>query len=155
MRLLKLRNSHDDSHGPFENLIKSEKKRGIIGKVKFLTKKNNEKFDGAEQQPSPYESDGSPVFDSDGSSNESTTSSGSSSSGRIHNIESRLENGSGTLTSLPQTKPRLDTVQRSWSHVSWNRSFKRWSFKTNTTKQETSTIHSAPFITVWPHKPLF
>ncbi|KAJ1415936.1 hypothetical protein SESBI_17776 [Sesbania bispinosa] len=88
-------------------------------KVKYLTslgKKNNgNKFDQTEQT-SPYESDGSPVFDSDDSSNVSTTSSGSSKSdgGGIHNVDSsRL-----TFLTSGETKTRLDTLQRSRSQLS-------------------------------------
>ena len=131
---MKLRNSHDDS---------ATKTPGIIGRVKNLTsltnKEKNKKFDQAEQ-PSPYESDGSPVFDSDDSSNGSSTSSGSSSSsGRTHNA------GSERFTSS-ETKTRLDnTVSRSWSQLSRNRSFKGLSFKTTTTKRESSITHSSPF----------
>ncbi|XP_061341050.1 uncharacterized protein LOC133287447 [Gastrolobium bilobum] len=148
-RLLKLRNSHDDdSPGHFESLVQSQKKHGIIGRVKkylaSLTKKNNDKFDHAEQ-PSPYESDGSPVFDSDDSSNESTTSSGSGSGGygRNHNAGLRLTIGSERFTSSG-TKTRLDTVQKNWSQLPLNRSFKGWNFKTDTSKQETLTTHSGP-----------
>ncbi|XP_027356402.1 uncharacterized protein LOC113865828 [Abrus precatorius] len=145
MRLLKLRDSNDDSAttGPFENWVEPEKKHGIIGKVKCLTslgKKNNGKFDEAEQT-SPYESDGSPVFDSDDSSNESTTSSGSSKSSGIHNAGSRLTIGSERFTSS-ETKSCLDTVQRSWSQLSHNRSFKEWKNpKTSTNRLETQTTY--------------
>ncbi|KAK7283087.1 hypothetical protein RIF29_12361 [Crotalaria pallida] len=151
MKLLKLGNSHDDSQGPFENLVGSEKKRGIIGKVKFftnlnLTKKNNNGKVDHSGQLSPYESDGSPVFDSDDSSNDSTTSSGSSSSsgGRIHKTGSRLKIGSERYTSSVQKKTPLDTVQRNWSQLSWNRSIKKWNFKSTTTKQETLATQSGP-----------
>lgn len=142
LRLLKLRSSDDDLPEPFENSVQSHKKNGIIGKVKYLTsgaKKTNGKFDEAER---PYDdSDGSPVFDSDDSLNESTTSSGSDSisknSGNIYNAES-------SRLALPssETRTRLDTLQRSWSQSSRNRSFKGW---TNTSKQETLTTYQGPF----------
>ncbi|KAE9603705.1 hypothetical protein Lalb_Chr11g0063711 [Lupinus albus] len=147
LKLSKVGNSHYESQGP---LVKSEKKRGIIGKVKFftnLTKKNNEKFD----ELSPYESDESPIFDSDDSPNDSTTSSGSgsgSSNGScriIHKRGSRLTKGSERFMSSLQTKTPLDTVQWNWPYLPWNRSFNKWSFKTTTTKQQTLTTHSSPF----------
>lgn len=142
---MRLRSCDDDL--PFENWVKSEKKRGIIGKVKYLTslgKKNNgNKFDQTEQT-SPYESDGSPVFDSDDSSNVSTTSSGSSKSdgGGIHNLESsRL-----TFLTTGETKTRLDTLQRSRSQLSRKQeNFKGCNFKTPTSQQETLTTYPCPF----------
>jgi len=126
LRLLKHRNNcDDDSAITFENTVKSDKKHGTLGKVKYLTcltKKNNGKFDEGDQQH-PYESDGSPVFDSDESSNESTTSGGSSSSNSP--TESRV--------SFPSsgTKTNLDS----------NRRFKGW----DTAQLETSTIYQTPF----------
>ncbi|CAK8568621.1 unnamed protein product [Lathyrus sativus] len=67
----------DSARTTFENTAKTDKKHGIIEKVKHLTcmtkKTNDTNFDS-------YESDDSPVFDSDDSSNESTTSGGSSTS---------------------------------------------------------------------------
>ncbi|OIW15002.1 hypothetical protein TanjilG_30721 [Lupinus angustifolius] len=144
LRLLKVGNSHDNTQGPFENLVVSEKKkRGIVGKVNCftkLTKKNNEKFDEAEQ-PSPY--------GSDDSCNGSTTCSGSSSCSsrnRIiqHREGSRLKYGSEKLTSLVQIKTSLDTVLRNWLELSWNRRFMKWCIKTTTTKQEILTTNSGP-----------
>lgn len=136
MRLMKL----DDLQGPFENSIHSEKKSGIIGKLKSLTclgRKNNVKVDQSEQ-PSPYESYSSPVFYSDDSSNESTASSNSSKSDGFHNSESRL----GFRSS--GTKTPLDTSQSNWSYMSRNRSFKGWNTKTDASKQETSTTDPCP-----------
>ncbi|KAK7311879.1 hypothetical protein RJT34_10325 [Clitoria ternatea] len=130
MKLLKVRDCDDDDS--LENRVESEKKRGIIGKMKYLTglgKKNNDKFDESEQV-SPYDSDGSPVFDSDDLSNESTTSSGSSKSGEIHNA------GSHQRFTSSNTKTHLDTVQRSWS--------RNTSFNTPTVKQETQTTYHGP-----------
>lgn len=126
--LLKLRNNSDyDSAITFENTVKSDKKLGTIEKGKYLTcliKKKNGKFD-----EHPYESDGSPVFDSDESSNESTTSGGSSSSSSNSPTESRVNfPSSGIKTSLDS-----------------NRRFKGWDFKTGTAQLETSTIHQTPF----------
>ncbi|CAL0305717.1 unnamed protein product [Lupinus luteus] len=134
LKLSKVLNSHDNPQGPFGNLVKSEKKNGIIGKVKFFTnlaKKNNGKL----HQLSPYESD------------DSTTCSGSSNnSGKIiHNRGSRLDNRSERFMSSVQSKTPLDTVQWNWPELPWNRSFRKWSFKTTTTKQDTLTTHSGPF----------
>ncbi|TKY74734.1 hypothetical protein E2542_SST03497 [Spatholobus suberectus] len=147
MRLLKLRDSNGDSAsaGRFENRVQSQKKRGIMETVMYLTslgKKNNSKFDESEQT-SPYDSDSSPVFDSDDSSNESSTSSGSSKSGGIHNARSPLGNGSERFTTS-ETKTRS-----SLSQLPRNRSLNGWNFKTATNKQETPTSSSAPF-TVCP-----
>ncbi|OIV97736.1 hypothetical protein TanjilG_12493 [Lupinus angustifolius] len=129
LKLSKVGNSEDDPQGSFGNLVKSEKKGGFIGKVKFftnLTKKNNGKF----HQLSPYESDDSPVFDSDDSPNYSTTSSGSSNNSRriIHNRGSRFNNRSERF---------MSSVHWNWPELSWNRSFRKWIFKT--------TTHSCPF----------
>ncbi|RDX65724.1 hypothetical protein CR513_55594, partial [Mucuna pruriens] len=131
LRLLKLRNCNGESvsAGPAENRIQSEKKRGVIEKVKYLTRSgkiNSGKFDEAERT-SNCDSDSSPVFDSDDSSNGSTTSSGSSNkSGGIHT------NGSERFT-----KSRLDTLPR-------NRSLNVWNFKTATNKQGTPTSYPGP-----------
>lgn len=142
MRLLKLRDSNGgDSLEPFENTMKSNKTHEIKGKVKYLTclpKKSNGKLN---QGASPYESDDSHVFDSDESSNESTTSSGSSTSNSsgIYNTKSKV------LVPSSETMTHLGTLQRSWSQLSRNRSFKGWNFNTNTIKQATFTTHQAPF----------
>ncbi|KAK7351383.1 hypothetical protein VNO77_10793 [Canavalia gladiata] len=149
VRLLKLRDSNDDSasRGPIENRVRSEKKQGIMGKVKSLKgleKKNNGKFDEGEQA-SPYESDGSPVFDSDDSSNESTISSGSSNnSGGINNEGSRLANNVSERFTSSVTETHLDTVQRSWSQSSRNTTFKGWNFKTPKNNQQTMNTYVAP-----------
>lgn len=135
----------------FENRIQTEKKDGIVEKVKYLTslgKKNNDKFDES-NQTSPYESDSSPVFDSDDSSNESTTSSGSSSkSDGIHNARSTLSNGSEMFTSL-ETRTHL-----SLSQLPRNRSLNGWNFKTSTNKQETVTSNSGHFTVCYLTLPL-
>ncbi|KAL5074336.1 hypothetical protein RYX36_013320, partial [Vicia faba] len=89
----------DSARTTFENTVKSDKKHGIIEKVKYLTcltnKNSGTNFDS-------YESDYSPVFDSDDSSNECTTSSGSSSSNspkeaRITFLTSKKNTNSNTL----------------------------------------------------------
>lgn len=131
MRLLKLRDSNGgDSSGPSENLVQSEpeKKRGIIEKVKHLTslgKKNNAKLDELEQT-SPYDSDRSPVFDSDDSYDSTTSSGSSSNSGGIPNARSTLSNGSESFTTSETAKTRL-------SHLPRNRSL------------NTQTSYPAPF----------
>lgn len=132
-----------DSLESFENTMKSNKKDEITGKVKYLTclpKKHNGKLN---QGGSPYESDDdSHVFDSDESSNESTTSSGSSTSNNsgFYNTKSKV------MVPTSEAMSHLGTLQRSWSQLSWNRSFKGWNFNTNTIKQATLTTHQAPFM---------
>ncbi|KAK2392129.1 hypothetical protein QL285_065522 [Trifolium repens] len=134
LRLLKHRSCDDvEPTITFENTVKSDKKDSIVGKVNYLTcltKKNNEKFDEGDENP--YESDGSPVFESDDSSNESTTSNSGSSSSNSPK-EPRVTFLSSDI------KTSLDTLHR-------NRSFKGWkNFKTNTTKQQTFTTSQIPF----------
>jgi hypothetical protein len=134
LRLLKHRSCDDvEPTITFENTVKSDKKDSIVGKVNYLTcltKKNNEKFDEGDENP--YESDGSPVFESDDSSNESTTSNSGSSSSNSPK-EPRVTFLSSDI------KTSLDTLHR-------NRSFKGWkNFKTNTTKQQIFTTSQTPF----------
>lgn len=143
LKLLKLRDSNGDSTSatPLENRVKSQKKRGIIEKVLYLTslgKKNNGKFDEAEET-SPYESDSSPVFDSD-DSNKSSTSSGSSKSGGIHNARLTLTDRSERLTSS-ETKTRLSSSQ-----LPRNRSLNGWNIRTTTNKQENIASYPSPFM---------
>ncbi|KAL2346709.1 hypothetical protein Fmac_000709 [Flemingia macrophylla] len=142
LKLLKLRDSNGNSASTksSENRVKLEKKRGIIEKVMCLTrlgKKNNGKFDEAEET-SPYESDSSPVFDSD-DSNQSSTSSGSSKSDGIHNT--RL-----TLTYRSERLKNSETATRlSSSQLPRNRSLNGWNSKTTTNKQDTITSCPGPF----------
>lgn len=130
-----------DSSGPSENLVQSEpeKKRGIIEKVKHLTslgKKNNAKLDELEQT-SPYDSDRSPVFDSDDSYDSTTSSGSSSNSGGIHNPRSTLSNGSERFTTSDTAKTRL-------SHLPRNISLNGWNYKTPTNEQRTQTSYPGP-----------
>ncbi|RDY14605.1 hypothetical protein CR513_00303, partial [Mucuna pruriens] len=122
LSLLKLRDFHDNLPRTFVN-------KGEI------------------EQPSHYESDELGVFDSDDSSDESTTttSSGSSSSTAVHCAESRVTNGT-EMGSDPDTF--LETMQRNWSMLSWNRSFKGWGFnRTISRKQEEPlTSHSSHYM---------
>ncbi|XP_047150846.1 uncharacterized protein LOC124822820 [Vigna umbellata] len=140
IRLLKLRDS--DSKGdsvsakPFENSVQPKKKHGIIEKVKHFTslgKKNNGKIDES-KQTSPCDSDRSPMFDSDDSSNDSNTSSASNNSG-THNTRPTLTKGSERFT----TSDRKTRLQK-------NRSLNGWNFQTPTTdKQQTQTSYPGPF----------
>ncbi|TKY58136.1 hypothetical protein E2542_SST15192 [Spatholobus suberectus] len=132
LRLLKLRDFHDDLP------------RTFVDEVTSLGEKNNGKVD-QDEQPSPYESDQLAVFDSDDSSDESTTtssgSSNSSTSTAIHCAGSRVTNGSERFMGS-DTETLLDTMKRNWSMLSWNRSFKGWSFKRTTSrKQDSLTSH--------------
>ncbi|CAJ1973713.1 unnamed protein product [Sphenostylis stenocarpa] len=138
LRLLKLRdsNSKDDPvlARPFENSAQQEKKHGIIEKVKHLTSlgmKNNDKIDESKQS-SPYDSDRSPMLDSDDSSNDSNTSSGRNNN-RTHNTQSTFTNGSERL----KTSRTKTDLQR-------NRSTDEWNFKTSI-KQQIQTSYPGPF----------
>lgn len=109
---------------------KMRKKHGIIGQVKYLTKKNNGKFD---EEKHPYESDSSPVFDSDDSSNDSTTSSGSCSSNSAGIYNSQTNITFDTLhinfhTSTTTQTPSLKSNELSLrSHLEGNAD--RWEIK--------------------------
>jgi len=102
------------------------------------------KFDQAEELSSS-ESDELAVFNSDDSSDESTTTSSSGSSSSIGNqcAGSRVSNESERFMDS-DTETLLDTMQRSWSMLPWNRSFKGWSFRRAISrKQETLTSRSS------------
>ncbi|KAG4962893.1 hypothetical protein AAZX31_14G112800 [Glycine max] len=136
LSLLKLRNFHDDLP------------RAFVNKVTSLEDKNNGKVVDQVEEPSPYEWDELSVYDSDDSSDKSTTtttssSSSSSTSTAIHCEGSSVTNGSERFVAS-DSETLLDTMQRSWSMLPWNRSFKGWSFKrTSSRKQEPLTSHSS------------
>ncbi|MED6163411.1 hypothetical protein PIB30_079704 [Stylosanthes scabra] len=157
MKLMRVKNSDDESSRPIEKPVESKKRHAIIERVKYLTSfttnrgkngKPQPHGKGTEQQsPSPYESDGSPspVFDSDESS-ESTTSSGSSSnnSGSIiidndGNWGSRLSksgNKNGGCESERFIMGSSGTRTRLDGRGSRNGSFTGLGFNSFTTKQE-------------------
>ncbi|KAG4931289.1 hypothetical protein GLYMA_17G211300v4 [Glycine max] len=134
LSLLKLRNFHDDLP------------RAFVDKVTCLGEKNNGKVDDQVEQWSSYESDELSVCDSDDSSDESTTtttssSSSSSTSTAIHCNGSSVTRSERFVDS--DTETFLDTMQRSWSMLPWNRSFEGWTFKrTSSSKREPLTSHS-------------
>jgi len=132
---LKLKNFDDDLPLPRTFVSKGTK----IGE-------NNGKFDQVEELCS-YESDELAVFNSDDSSDESTTTSSSDSSSSIGNQceGSKVSNESERFMDS-DTETLLDTMQRSWSMLPWNRSFKGWTFRRTTSrKQEPLTSHPSHF----------
>jgi len=137
LRLLKLKDSNSKGDSviarPFENSVQPKKKHGIIEKVKHFTslgKKNNDKIDES-KQTSPCDSDRSPIFDSDDSSNDSNTSSGSS--------------NSGTHSKRPTLTSERFTSSERKTHLQRNRSLNERNFKTPTDKQQTQTSYPGPF----------
>ncbi|ESW33200.1 hypothetical protein PHAVU_001G051000 [Phaseolus vulgaris] len=135
LSLLKLKNFDDDLPLPRTFVSKGTK----IGE-------NNGKFDQVEELCS-YESDELAVFNSDDSSDESTTTSSSDSSSSIGNQceGSKVSNESERFMDS-DTETLLDTMQRSWSMLPWNRSFKGWTFRRTTSrKQEPLTSHPSHF----------
>ncbi|KAL1301063.1 uncharacterized protein [Arachis hypogaea] len=157
MKLMKMKNSEDDSARPIKNSVEP-KRHAIIERVKYLTSLTNRGKNGklhhtgiGTEQTSPYESDGSPVFDSDDSS-ESTSSSGSSGSNNSSIIIENDQNSGSRLgkssnkngcceserfmgSSAPRT--RLDgTANRSRLQLSRTRSFTEFGSNTITTKQQ-------------------
>ncbi|KAF7830297.1 uncharacterized protein G2W53_012630 [Senna tora] len=82
-----------------------------------------------------YESSNSPVFDSDDSFKASTTSRGSS-----HSI---YKTSRSNPTIKLETETHLDSVHRSWSNLSWNRSLNGLNFKPNTKRRHTLTSKSS------------
>ena len=135
MSYVELRNTND-SHGKVQNSVESGKnKLGVIERVKYLTSLKKKKGKSDNQ----YESDRSPIFDSD---NECTTTTNSFSS--IYNAESNNSNFSERFTTSSGAEDRLDGVQRSWSVSTWNGSYRG---KTMTGKQKPLTLtknRSAP-----------
>ncbi|XP_027939517.1 uncharacterized protein LOC114193782 [Vigna unguiculata] len=130
LSLLKLKNFDDDLPLP----------RTFVNRGTNI-EENSGKFDEVEELSS-YESDELAVFNSDDSSDESTTTSSSGSSIEIECAGSRVSNESERLMDS-DTETLLDTMQKSWSMLPWNRSFKGWSFRRTTSrKQEPLTSHS-------------
>ncbi|KAJ7958777.1 EEIG1/EHBP1 N-terminal domain protein [Quillaja saponaria] len=118
----------------------SERNHGLIKKVKNLTsfrKKNGGKND-QEVQVSSDNSDQSSLFDSE-ESNESITTSSDSSNNNAELVNStELELCANSVT-------QLDNVQKSnWSTMTWDRSFRKFSFRAIGRNKEKLTSNSEP-----------